>query len=318
MDRKKPSRSATSPTIQYPYNMVKSLHATLPPHQPFPPELTKKIVSSIDIGNLIGIKKVRFNKPSNPTNTKSSSTGPIRPLLGMVISKDSIYGDLLNNTIRHVCIANNSFLPIFGRSDHLCISLHELRSSPDENHTIARQIDLNHRTLHDPSQYTILRHIRINCKIISKNDLYLRQAIGSFGNCIGLFLNFTNGPADLQLTSLPSITRNLLPLPSTPPSHIKNHRSQQRHHQPHPRLTHHYQPPPQTLRSPIYLSPRGRGRNGHNNTPPRPPLSSPLDSSSALSRISRTSNLSIRSNNSHKYYVIINGVGDIAVANIHP
>ena len=51
------------------YTTVKSLHATLPPHHPFPPELTKKFVSHIDIGNLIGIKKIRFNKPSNPTNS---------------------------------------------------------------------------------------------------------------------------------------------------------------------------------------------------------------------------------------------------------
>jgi hypothetical protein len=58
------------------YTTVKSLHATLPPHHPFPQELTKKFVSRIDISNLIGIKKIRFNKPSNPTDS-SPPTSPL-------------------------------------------------------------------------------------------------------------------------------------------------------------------------------------------------------------------------------------------------
>jgi len=77
------------------------------------------------------------------------------------------------------------------------------------------------------------------------------------------------------------------------------------------------EPPPQSLRSQTYLSPQGRGCR-RNNTWPGPPPPYPNDSSSAHYRISRTSILSIRSNTSHKYYVIINGVGGIAVANIHP
>jgi len=59
------------------YTTVKSLHATLPPHHPFPPELSKKIVSRFDIGNLIRIKKVRFNKPTKPNNSSMPPTGPV-------------------------------------------------------------------------------------------------------------------------------------------------------------------------------------------------------------------------------------------------
>ena len=139
---------------------MKSLHATLPSHHPFPPELTKKCVSCIDICNLIRIKKVRFNKPSSPL-TPHPPLDRYDPSLELS-SQRTRYGNLLNSAIKDVCITNNTSLPIFGRSSHLCISLNKLRSSPDENHTIARQIDLNHCTLHDPSQYTILRHIRIN------------------------------------------------------------------------------------------------------------------------------------------------------------
>jgi hypothetical protein len=117
------------------YNTVESLHTTLPPHHPFPAELTKKFTSHLNIGNLIGIKKVRFNKPSKPINS-SSPNSSLRPLLGIVILKDPLYSNLLQNAIKHVCITNKITLPIFGCPDHLCISLHELRSTPNENHDL--------------------------------------------------------------------------------------------------------------------------------------------------------------------------------------
>jgi len=219
------------------------------------------------------------------------------------------YGDLLNNAIKHVCITNNASLPIFGRSDHLCISLYALRSSLDKNHTNARQIDINHCTLHDPSQYTILHHIRINSKIISKNDLYLRRAIGSFGNCIGLLLNFANGLVDLQLTGIFQASRetSFLSLQQATSKIIEANKDTINLTPGPPTII---EPPPQSLRSPTYLSPQGRGR-GRNNTRPGHPPPYPNDSSSAHYRISRTSILSIRSNTSHKYYVIIIGVAPV-------
>jgi hypothetical protein len=57
------------------YNTVESLHATLPPHHPFPPELTKKFTSRLNIGNLIGIKKSDSTNHPNPP-TPSPSTAP--------------------------------------------------------------------------------------------------------------------------------------------------------------------------------------------------------------------------------------------------
>jgi hypothetical protein len=301
------------------FNAVKSLHSTLPPYHPFPPELAKKFVSRFDIGNLIGIKKIRFNKPSKPS-TPSPTNTTIRPLLGITISKDSTYSELLRNAITHVCVTNAAALPIFGRPDHLCISLHALRPTQDETNTIAKQISLNHCPLHDPSQYRIIRNIRISPKIITKTNLYIRRAIGLLGNCIGFLLDFTNGPVDLQLTGVFVALRETSYLS---PQHVTSRIIEANHHTinltPGPPTT--ITPSPNSLRSPPSLLPRGRGRGRGLNSlrPTIPPstLGSSSDSSSILFRISRTSNLTIRSPTSHKYYVIINGVGGIAVANIH-
>jgi hypothetical protein len=249
--------------------------------------------------------------------------------------KDSLYRDLLQNAIKHVCITNKTTLPIFGSPDHLCISLHELYSTPDENHDLARQIDLNHRPLHDPSQYKIICHIRINCKIISKQDLYLRQAISLFGNCIGLFFNFANGPINLQLTGIIQASRETSILfPQQVTSKINKANKHILNLTPGPPTT--ITPSPHSLCSPTHLLPQGRGNNvrnnnrtegcgnnGRNNNRTGPPphhlssLNTAQDSGSILYRIARTSNLSIYSNASHKYYVIINGVGGIAVGNIY-
>jgi hypothetical protein len=309
------------------FNAVKSLHSTLPPYDPFPPELTKKFVSRFDIGNLIGIKKIRFNKPSKPSTPSPTNTA-IRPLLGITISKDSTYSELLRNAITHVCVTNAAALPIFGRPDHLCISLHALRTTQNETNTIAQQISLNHRPLHDTSQYRIIRNIRISPKIITKADLYIRRAIGLLGNCIGFFLDFTNGPIDLQLTGVFVALRETSYLS---PQHVTSRIVEANHHTinltPGPPTT--ITPSINSLRSPPSLLPRGRGdRRGRGDPrgrglnslhPPIPSstLGSTSDSSSILFRISKTSNLTIRSPTSHKYYVIINGVGGIAVANIH-
>jgi hypothetical protein len=50
------------------YTTVKSLHATLPPHHPFPPELTKKFVSHIDMAISSGSRKSdSTNRPTPRT-----------------------------------------------------------------------------------------------------------------------------------------------------------------------------------------------------------------------------------------------------------
>ena len=156
-----------------------------------------------------------------PTNT------PIRPLLGIIISKDPTYSELLRNAITHVCITNAAALPIFGRPDHLCISLHTFGPTQDDTNTIAKQISLNHRPLHDASQYKIIRNIRISPKLITKTDLYIRRAIGLLGNCIGFFLDFTNGPVDLQLTGVFVASRETSYLS---PQHVMSRIVEANHH----------------------------------------------------------------------------------------
>jgi hypothetical protein len=62
------------------YTTVKSLHATLPPHQPFPPELTEKALSRINICNLIRIKKSDSTNHSTPP-TQRPPKAPYNPSL---------------------------------------------------------------------------------------------------------------------------------------------------------------------------------------------------------------------------------------------
>jgi len=165
--------------------------------------LAKKSVSRFDIGNLIGIKKIRFNKPSNPSTPSPTNTA-IRPLLGIIISKDSTYSKLLRNAITHICIPMPLHYPSLDNPTTYASPYTPSVSPQDETNTIAKQISLNHRPLHDASRYRIIRNIRISPKpkIITKTDIYLRRAIGLLGNCIGFFLDFTNGPIDLQLTGV--------------------------------------------------------------------------------------------------------------------
>jgi hypothetical protein len=187
---------------------------------------------------------------------------------------------------------------------------------------------LNHCPLHDASQYKIIRNIRISPKLITKTDFYIRRAIGLLSNCIGFFLDFTNGPVDLQLTGVFVASGKTSYLS---PQHVTSRIVEANHHTinftPGPPTT--ITPSPNPLQSPPSLLPRGRGDrqgrgdprgHGHNSLRPTIPpstLGSTSDSSSILFCISQTSNLTIRSPTSYKYYVIINGIGSIVVANIH-
>jgi hypothetical protein len=267
------------------FNAVKSLHSTLPPYHPFPPELAEKFGSSFNIGNLIGITKIRFNKPSKPSTSSPTNTA-ICSLLGIIISKNSTYSKLLRNAITHVCMTNTTALPIFGCPDHLCISLHTFGPTQEETHTSAKQISLNYHPLHNISQYKIILNIRISPKLITKTDFYICWAIGLLGNCIGFFLDFTNSPVDLQLTGVFVASRKTSYLS---PQHVTSRIVEANHHTinltPGPPTT--ITPSPNSLQSPPSLlgDPQGCGHNSLSTQPYLPQHSAlppiPAPSSSA-------------------------------------
>jgi hypothetical protein len=185
------------------FQVVKSLHATFSPYIPFPPELAR-LTSRTSIGNLISVKKVRFNKKSNGSSTNTN----IRPLLGVVIAKTAPLGNLLTKAIHHVCITNSSPLQICGSSpERLSITLHNKPPEVANQHTLAKQIDITHNSLHDTSSYKIIRDIHIH-PIIFLKLIYLLQATNSYGNaCKGFLYNFSHGLGKPHLMGLFRATR---------------------------------------------------------------------------------------------------------------
>jgi hypothetical protein len=297
------------------FRTVKTLHSTFPPHLPFPPELSK-LKTRFDIEGIISVKKVHFNKPLKPTPT--STPNHIRPLLGVIIEKDSSLSKLLLQAIQHVCITNSAKLPLYKRNDHLSIYLHALSPSADKKYALARQINTTHRTLHDTTKHTIICNIRISYKIITPTNQYLRRATASFGNCIGFLLDFTNGPVDLHLTGLFHASRDTNYLS---PQHVTSRIIEFNQHDINlsPSPPSHPPPSPPSLQNtatPPFTPPHGRGR-GRGQTTPTPPCHTRHDQSNTLYHITHMGPLSILPAASHKYYVIINGVGGIAIANIY-
>jgi hypothetical protein len=129
------------------FQAVKSLHATFSPYIPFPPKIAK-LTTQTSIGNLISVKKVRFSKKSNGSSTNTN----ICPLLGVVITKTAPLGNLLTKAIHHVCITNSSPLQICGSSpEQLSITLHDKPPEVANQHTLAKQINITHNSLHDTS-----------------------------------------------------------------------------------------------------------------------------------------------------------------------
>ena len=84
-------------------------------------------------------------------------------------------------------------------------------------------------------------------------------------------------------------------------------------HLTHPPIAHSLRsPPPSPPPSPPLGRGRGRGiTSSHNRTPQQS-----FDRSASLFRITQTSPLALQPKFTHKFYVIINGVGGIAVANV--
>jgi hypothetical protein len=159
------------------FRAVKSLHTTFSPFIPSPPKLVK-LTSRTSIGNLISVKKVRFSKKSNSSSTNNN----ICPLHGIVITKTAPLGDLLTKAIHHICITNYSPLQICGSlPERLSITLQDKPLEVANKHTLAKQIDITHNSLHNTSSYKIISDIHIHPNILLKS-IHLLQATNSYGN----------------------------------------------------------------------------------------------------------------------------------------
>jgi hypothetical protein len=300
------------------FKAVRTIYPMLPPHNEFPSAL-RKFVTRQDIGKLISVKRIRFSKPPN-TNPQSPVRPLIKrdesyphPLLGVVITNSNPLSDLLHEAISHVCVTHNSKLHICGPPSHgLSIYLHAKPTTVPDTQTLAKEISSRHNPIHDSSRHKIVRNIRIHHNALLKPE-YLLKASGSLADCIGFLPDFSYGIADLRLTALFTSSRNTSFLrPDSVTSRIIEANATVVNLTPGPPLT--PQLPPTSLRSSgstVQPPPCGRGR-GASRT------SMMQDRSGALYRVQANSALRMNATTpSHKFYVIINGIGGLATSNIY-
>ena len=298
------------------FKAIRALYPTLPPYEPFPHALAK-LKTRYDIGRIISVKKIRFSR-TPPSNTNppppvrslltATNTTPPHPLLGIVITNSTPLCDIINDAIYHVCVTHASRLHLCGPpSSGISVHLHQKPPTIPEQLSLAKEISTRHSTLHNASQHKIVRGIRIHQHALIK-ETYLTTAAGSIANCVGFLPDFSNGVADLLLTGLFRASRETSFLrPDNVTSRIveANATSVNLNPGPPPRP----QPPPPSLRSPTTNRPQGRGRGSSRQ--------SSQDRSGALYRVQANSSLRISATPSHKFYVVINGIGGISTTNIY-
>jgi hypothetical protein len=170
------------------FNEVKALYSTFPSHDPFPPELNK-LRTRFSIGTVISTKKVRFTttqqqqKQQRRTTNQHPPERPPHPVLGVVLTKQSPYAELLYDAIHFVCIKNKGRLNLFGNpTDHISLALHEWPQDYEDLLQLARSMGTSHSSLHDPTKFKIIRNVPIHPHILEKQH-YLLRAIKSFGSC---------------------------------------------------------------------------------------------------------------------------------------
>ena len=292
---------------------LKDAYPTVPPHQPLPRILTK-LQRRFDIGGIISVKKVRYTKPKQQGKDKEQHSPKkakqeIYPLLGIILANNPT-GKALHEALTHVCITHKKELIITGSSSQrLAIIVHEKPSDLKQQIQLAREIGSRQGILHKESQFSIVRDIRVHSKILSNRE-YITRATGSYGHCLGFLFDFSRGTLDLRATAIflsfkdtsfitaeqissrivevNQATVNLTPIP-LPSADTQ---------------------PPSSLRSPI-----GRYTNAISPRTQRRPQ--PTDRSSNLFRVAATSQLTLGSSVSHKFYAIVNGIGGIATANVY-
>ena len=302
------------------FKAVRDIYPTLPPHNPFPSALNK-FVTRQDIGRIISVKTIRFTKPITPNTNPQSPVRPLikkedtqpHPLLGVIITNSNPLRDILHDALFHVCTTHASRLHICGPpSRGLSIHLHLKPSSTPDTLELAKEISTRHNRLHDSSQHRIVRNIRIHQNALLKPE-YLLKAAGSLADCVGFLPDFSQGVADLRLTALFASTRNTSFLrPDSVTSRIIEANATIINLTPGPPVN--PQLPPPSLRSSAVTTltpPRGRGRGSSRMTATQ-------DRSGALFRVQTSNSLRLNATTpSHKFYVIINGIGGLATTNIY-
>jgi hypothetical protein len=237
----------------------------------------------------------------------------------MVLAKTSPYSDLLYNTIHFVCIKNNTRLNIFGTATtRISLSLHKQPPDMMDLYSLARLIGTSHSPLHNTTKFKIIPNVPIHPHILEKQRYHLRS-INSFESCYGILYDFSHGLGSPHLTCIFSANHDssyfTIERTQTLIIEVNEHDINL-----HPTLPCFHPPSAaQSLQSPPSfppLSPPGHGRSrgsppSYNRTPPQS-----FNHSSSLYRITQTSPLGLQPKFTHKFYVIINGVGGIAVANV--
>ena len=289
-------------------------YPTVPPHQPLPKILTK-LRRRFDIGSIISVKKVRYSKPKpqgkdNDKKPPAKTRQEVHPLLGIMLANNPT-GKALHDALRHVCITHRQELIITGNasSQHLAITIHDKPTELKAQIQLAREIGFRQGILHKDSHFSIVRDVRVHSKILSKRE-YISRATGSYGHCLGFLFDFSRGTLDLRATAIflsfketsfitaeqissrivevNRATVNLTPITLLTPD----------------------APTPTSLRSPL-------GRRPHEDISRSSRRPQPTDRSSNLFRVAATSQLTLGSPATHKFYAIINGIGGIATANVY-
>ena len=169
----------------------------------------------------------------------------------------------------------------------------------------------SHSPLHNSTKFKILRNVPIHPHILEKQH-YLLQAIKSFGSCYGIFYDFSQGFGSPHLTCIFSANRESSYYTT---DHVQSRIIEVNAHEINLRptsLTKRLPTIATSLRptsTSFYGRGRGRGVTRHND--------STHDRSSQLFRTQQTTPLNLQPTLSNKFYVIINGVGGIATANVY-
>ena len=302
----------------------------MPHTRPFPPDLAN-IMTRYDIMHVISTKKVRIRTPEN--------TPKIHNMLGVILTTTEPHATTLRNALHELCITQQHPLLIFGLHNTFAIHLHTFPNNDTTRFTLGKTINTTNHQLHLPSQFKIIRNIRIHPKFLRQHK-NITQATLSLQHCIALFCDFSCGHGDLHLTAIFTADRTTSFLnPDTITSLIVDHLSHVLDLKPSPLLTesntspstpsptrqsyatatsHNPGPSFPGLNSPPHTSGRGRGRQPntqtHINARNQITIS---DRSPGHLRAPINNLLHLNLTPSKRFHALINAAGGIATAGVY-